>query len=582
MSGVVAEGLEARVARLEAAVARLEARLADARTFPTEVESVASVEPAAGPAAAEGWTGAPALLGRSCLVLGGAFLIRALTDGGTLPAAFGVALGLVYATVWLALADRASARGLALSGTFHAAASALIVYPLLFEASTRFALLPPAGAAAALAVATAAGLAVAWRRRFHAVAWITLGAALAVTTLLMFRTRAPLPFVVTLLLVAAASLALAYGRGWRGQRWLVALAVDAVVLLLGALRLVGRTPPEWLGVGTVLTAQLGLVAVYLGALGVRLLLQGRVVTGFAVTQTVLALAIGFEGALAIAGGETRRLLGAAALAAGALLHAGLARGSERRFGHGFAVGYFASVATFLAAEGTRVLLPASTYAPLWLLGALGLAWLCRDGGRPILQIHAALLTLAGTIASGLAASTLAALARRPGDAWPPFTPAAIAVLGLALATAVILHRSAPRAGPSRAAATVRLATLVTALAGLGGWTVRLAAGALAGAPGPEASAGTLAAIRTAVLAVAAVALAAASAGAGRAALARTAFVVLVLAGAKLLGEDLRVEGAGHLVFSLTLYGGALIAVPALVRRARERRANAAAGLPAVG
>jgi hypothetical protein len=567
----VAESLEARVARLEAAVARLERRLAGAPEPPAVVESAAAVEPAAAPPA-EGWSGAPALLGRSCLVLGGAFLIRALTDGGTLPAAGGVALGLAYAAVWLALADRASARGSALSGTFHAAASALIVHPLLFEAATRFALLPPAGAAAALAVATAAGLAVAWRRRLHAVAWITLGAALAVTTPLLVRTRAPLPFVVVLLLVAAASLALAYGRGWRGQRWLVALALDAVVLLLGALHLVGREPPAWLSVATVLVAQIGLVAIYLGALGVRLLLQGRVVTGFAVTQTVLALVVGFEGALAIAGGETRRLLGAAALVAGALLHAGLARGSERRFGHGFAVGYFASVATFLAAEGTRVLLPATLYAPLWLAGAFALALLCRDGGRPILQVHAALLTVAGALASGLAGAAAAALARRPTEAWPPFTPAAIAVLGLALATAAILHRSAPGAGADRLAAAARLTALLAALAGLGGWAARRAAGAFAGAPGPAADAGTVAAVRSAVLAAAAVALAAGSAGAGRGALARSAYLVLVAGGVKLLAEDLRLPGAGHLVFSLTLYGGALIAVPALVRRARARAA----------
>lgn len=569
MVAIAAESLEQRVARLEAAVARLEARTGfEAPTAPGNGPGESAV--AATPAAStfDGLAGVPALLGRTCLVLGGAFLVRSLTDNDTLPAAAGVALGLLYAAVWLALADRASARGLALSGTFHAVASALIVYPLLYEASTRFALLSPLGAALALAAATAAGLAVAWRRSFHAVAWITVSAALAVTTLLLFRTRTPLPFIAVLLLVGAASLALAYGRQWRAQRWLVALSLDAVVLLLGALRLVGRTPPEWLGAGPVLVAQIGLVTIYLGALMVRLLVQGRLVTGFAITQTVLALAIGFEGALATGGDETRRLLGGAALVVGALLHAGLARGSERRFGHGFAVGYFASVATFLAAEGTRVLLPAAVYAPLWLLAAVALALLCRDGARPILQVHAALLALAGAVASGLAGATLAALAHRPTDDWPPFSASAIAVLGLALATAAILHRSAPRAGPSRAAAAARLAALLTALAGLGGWTARLAAGALADAPGPDANAGTLAAIRTAVLAVAAVALAAASAGAGRAALARTAFLVLVLGGAKLLAEDLRLEGAAHLVFSLTLYGAALIAVPALVRRAR--------------
>jgi hypothetical protein len=50
-------------------------------------------------------------LGRSCLVLGGAFLIRALTDGGVLPAGPGVAMGIVFAAIWLVLAHRAALAG---------------------------------------------------------------------------------------------------------------------------------------------------------------------------------------------------------------------------------------------------------------------------------------------------------------------------------------------------------------------------------------------------------------------------------------------------------------------------------------
>ncbi|MBP1642645.1 MAG: hypothetical protein H6Q03_1314 [Acidobacteria bacterium] len=572
-----AEPLEARVARLERELAGVHRRLARLEAEPPttaqEAEPPAPAAGAAGELAQDGLRGLPALLGRTCLVLGGAFLFRSLTDSGTLSAGVGVALGLAYALVWLALADRASARGRALGGALHALASALIVYPLLFEASTRYALLAPWAAAAALALATAAGLAVAWRRSFHAVAWITLISALLVTTALLFRTRAPLPFVLALLLLAAASLALAYGRGWRGQRWLVALAVDAVVLLLGLLRVLGRAPAEWLGTGPVLVAQVGLVAIYLGAFVLRLLLQGREITGFAVTQTVLALAVGFEGALWIGDDAARRALAVAALAAGVLLHVGLARRSERRFGHGFAVGYFASVATFLAAEGTRVLLPAALYAPLWLLAAVALAALSLDGRRPILQVHAALLTLAGAIASGLAVAALAALASRDLAAWPPLPPAALVVLALALAAAALLYRSATRSGASAAAVAARLATLVVALLGLGGVVARFAAGALAEAPGADARAGTVAAVRSAVLALAAVALAAGAAGLGRAELARAAFAVLVVGGAKLVVEDLRVEGATHLVFSLALYGGALVAVPALVRRARPPAAD---------
>ncbi len=50
---------------------------------------------------------------------------------------------------------------------------------------------------------------------------------------------------------------------------------------------------------------------------------------------------------------------------------------------------------------------------------------------------------------------------------------------------------------------------------------------------------------------------------------------MVVGGIKLLVEDLRSAGAGHLVFSLALYGGALIAVPALLRRTRGAASGAA-------
>ena len=50
---------------------------------------------------------------------------------------------------------------------------------------------------------------------------------------------------------------------------------------------------------------------------------------------------------------------------------------------------------------------------------------------------------------------------------------------------------------------------------------------------------------------------------------RLAAAVLAIGGVKLLVEDLRRGDAAYLVFSLALYGGALIAVPALARRARR-------------
>jgi len=83
------------------------------------------------------------LAGRTFIVFGGAFLLRALTSSGQLHRGVGIVLGLVYAAVWLAAADRAAGSGRRLSGVFHGIACVVIGFPLLWEASTRFGFFTP-------------------------------------------------------------------------------------------------------------------------------------------------------------------------------------------------------------------------------------------------------------------------------------------------------------------------------------------------------------------------------------------------------------------------------------------------------
>ena len=130
------QALEEKVTRLTERVEQLEQRASGA-PLPSAPESWplpgADVGTPPGRAEVNRWV---TFLGRSCLVLGGAFLIRALTDGGVLSAGPGVAMGVAFAAVWLVLAHRAAMAGARLSAGFHAVVAALIAYSLILEATT--------------------------------------------------------------------------------------------------------------------------------------------------------------------------------------------------------------------------------------------------------------------------------------------------------------------------------------------------------------------------------------------------------------------------------------------------------------
>src|SRR6185369_3041678 len=149
-------------------------------------------------------------VGRSCLVLGGAFLVRSLTDSGVLARPAGAAVGLAYAVVWIWLADRSAARGNRSSAAFLGITAVVIAYPLIAETTTRLPVFTPSGAAAALAVLTGLFFAVAWRRSFPALAWAAAGGAVLTAFALSLVTRTVEPFAASLLAIGIGSLWLGY------------------------------------------------------------------------------------------------------------------------------------------------------------------------------------------------------------------------------------------------------------------------------------------------------------------------------------------------------------------------------------
>ena len=148
-----------------------------------------------------------------------------------LAVAVGIALAFAYALVWLFLSDRASRGAQMTSALFHAAAAAMIAFPLVLEATTKFQVLSVAGSAVVIVALTAVFLLVACRQRLPGVAWVTVLAALPTSLALLLKTGVMAPFAFYLIALGIATLWLGYVFGWTLLRWPVAaLAADLVVV----------------------------------------------------------------------------------------------------------------------------------------------------------------------------------------------------------------------------------------------------------------------------------------------------------------------------------------------------------------
>jgi hypothetical protein len=292
--------LECRLDSVEHALSDLEHRLQALETTGTPLSAgtpavaYAELHPvAASPADVASTLG---LLGRTLVVFAGAYLLRALTESGTLAVPTGIALGLAYAAVWSVVAFRTGAVS-RLSATLFGGCTIVLALPLLFEATTRFDLLSPAASATALALATAVVLAVAWRRDLHALAWVAVLGACVLASVLLVETGRAIPFVTALAGLGVATLWLGYEREWKMLRW-----VSAVVADLAVLALVGRAladPPRD-APAAVLAVQLLLLVGYLASIAVRTLVRGRTVVLFEAVQTGALLIVGLAGAVVVA------------------------------------------------------------------------------------------------------------------------------------------------------------------------------------------------------------------------------------------------------------------------------------------
>lgn len=228
------ELLESRVARVEEALCSIERRLAGLER-PPRAESAVKIVEESSPAPRFDF----ALIGKSVLIVGGAYLLRALTEVGFVPQRAGVVLAFVYAMAWIAIADRALARGRRMAALLDASTAALIAAALIWEATTRFHLFSPLIASALTAVAALALLAVAVRRKSSIVALIA-AALLTFTSIgVSIGTGDVLPAAIAAALVGVVALR------WRMESYVTlifATVGDFLALVLTAMALLDRAP----------------------------------------------------------------------------------------------------------------------------------------------------------------------------------------------------------------------------------------------------------------------------------------------------------------------------------------------------
>lgn len=548
-----------RLDRLEATVTALAAEVTQLRTEVAQLEM--SHRAGAGPEpSAAAYAIAPdvnagmvshwvALAGRTLVILGGAYLLRALTDAQYVPAATGVALGLVYGAPWLIMAARSGTRGAQLDAFCYGLSTALIGFPLVWEATYRFAVLSPAQSALLLVVLTAGALVLAALRRLQSLAWIVMLGGVAAAFSLAIATAAWTPYTAFAILLGVATLWLGYTHDWMLLRWPAAAVANLMLVIV-----TGRAVAAGSARGALLLHAL-LIAGYFGSFAVRTIARRRRVIPFEIGQGVASLALALGSAVVIFGraGWPIAPLGMAILAVAGGLYA-ITFAFVRYHRDVTALYFYSLLALVLTIAGAGLALGASRASLMFGAAAVVASVFASRHRRLSIAVQAIVYAFAAVVASGLLAAATLAIARGPAE-WRDLD--AVMIVACAAAFAVCAARVDRPVDPwgmlTRVPATALLWLMTwigVGLAMMGGIAAMRGRGAVDPA--------ILSTVRTGILVVAALA----TAWASRTPLAREAgwlaYPILVLTGLKIVLVDFPQGRPSTLFIALAMYGLALI------------------------
>jgi Predicted membrane protein (DUF2339) len=565
--------LEEQLLDLQQKLEKLEKRMDVVEVLPERKRALAGTPTSPAAAPDEEWppiafnfTSLLTLSGRSLIILGGAYLIRAITESRTLPPAAGVALGLAYAGLWILAAGRAARKGLKADATFHVVVATVIAFPLVFEATVRFHFLQPQAGAVALGLMVAFALAIAWRFNHQIMAWIITVAALITSIALIAQTGAVLSIESLLLVLGLSTLWLGYDREWTLLRWPVALVVDfvAIGMVLRAIAPERQDPPD-----IVIALLMVLVGSYIGSFAVRTLLRGRDVLPFEIFQTAAIVLLGFGGSVVVvrATNAAAEPLGAISLALGLGSYAVAYAFISRTRGKNVNFYFYGSLALVFTVTGLSLLLAETPLILSFCALAVIVTLLGRRFDHAALLLHGFTYLLGAAWVSGVLKDAgsyflgdAAAHVRESGwNGW--------LVLLASLGCALTLNRKRE----SQVVVMTRVARLGQVgllLLLLGGATIYVGTVLIAGPLGHPLGQGGIATLRTAVLACSAVALAAIARRWTIHEMGWLAWALLGGAGLEVVVEDLRYSGPSLLFVAFAMIGIAFILVPRLLSKTR--------------
>lgn len=550
--------LETRIEQLDSRLLALESRLArieHSGAAPLPATEIPPAQPlAAAPLMIPDTRADIALAGRSLLGLGGAYLLRALTESGAIPHLAGLVLGLAYAALWIYFAFRQSWRHDAHAATASSMVAALVAYPLIWEATARFGTFTIETACFLMLALSTALLAVAWRHDFATAAWIaTIGSIVCAAGLALAAQDVSVP-LLAFSIFGALTWHIASAKHWF-VRWpaLVPAWIAAVALQLTTAVNRGRDAMDFAAVALLISA-----FAYLGAIAAKNLIARDDITWYDVAQAFGTIAFVLSGAAWIGALSHSLLLpimmAIATVAAGAYFTALRQTPADIVAPH-----YFGALAVACTVFATVMVATPTVAGMVWIAFATICIFAARALRTSQFVAHAVVYSIAGAIATGLlggAVGAITGMGKRPPIALAP----GVATAGIAVAaiTALLVRENASKTWRIGRLVLFTLAALVVIA---GATLIILRVG------GTDAAAS--AAVRSAVIAIAAVSLAFLTRLPLFSFASILVYPVLGVGAAKFVIDDFMNGRAVTLFVSLAVYGCALLVLAKMRRTTVE-------------